>query len=150
MKRGNPARLSLCLLALIGAAPFGIPKLAGQTAPEARARIELNFDPDWKFIKADPSGAAAPEFDDAAWSTVSAPHTYNDVDTFDHWSNRGMTGERIQWSGRTWYRKKFTLPTAWRGKKVYLEFEGVRQVGEVYLNGRFLGAGKSGFVPFGF
>jgi len=81
---------------------------------------------------------------------VSAPHTYNDVDTFDHWSDPGMAGEHGQWGGRTWYRKTFSLPRAWRDRRAYVEFEGVRQVAEVYINGQYLGACQNGFVPFGF
>ena len=37
-----------------------------------------------------------------------------------------------------------------KGKKVYIEFEAVRQVAEVYLNGKLLGTSKTGFIPFGF
>ena len=37
-----------------------------------------------------------------------------------------------------------------KGKKIYIEFEAVRQVAEVYLNGHLLGVCKNGFVPFGF
>ncbi len=116
----------------------------------ADGRQTLNFNPDWKFIKADPAGAQAPGFDDAAWTTISAPHTYNDTDTFDNWSLPGHRGEQEQWSGRTWYRKSFTAPAEWQGKKVFIEFEAVRQVAEVYLNGKLLGTAKGGFTPFGF
>jgi len=110
----------------------------------------LNFDPDWKFIKADPAGAAEPGFDDRAWTNVSLPHTYNDIDTFDDWSTPGHVGEMNLWSGRTWYRKTFTLPEAFQDKKVFIEFEAVRQIAEVYLNGKLLGVSKTGFIPFGF
>jgi beta-galactosidase len=116
----------------------------------AGERLTLNFNPDWKFIKADPPGAQAPDFNDRGWTTISAPHTYNDVDTFDNWSPPGHAGEQEQWSGRTWYRKTFTAPESWKGKKVHIEFEAVRQVAEVYLNGQRLGTSKTGFTPFGF
>lgn len=116
----------------------------------ADGRMTLNFNPDWKFIKADPPGAQALGFDDRSWTTVSTPHTYNDVDTFDDLSPGGMLGETNQWGGRTWYRKIFTLPRSFQGKKVFIEFEAVRQVAEVYLNGHYLGACKNGFIPFGF
>src|SRR5690606_27664624 len=33
---------------------------------------------------------------------------------------------------------------------VYIEFESVRQIAEVYLNGQKVGTHKSGFTPFGF
>jgi beta-galactosidase len=116
----------------------------------AEGRLTLNFNPDWKFIKADPSGASTLDLDDRGWSQVSAPHTYNDTDTFDDWSLPGHRGEQNQWSGRTWYRKSFNVPASYRGKRIYLEFEGVRQIAEVYLNGTRLGVSKTGFTPFGF
>ena len=114
-------------------------------------RVVYNFNPDWKFIKQDPGVAAAQVgYNDSTWTTVSAPHTYNDVDTFNHQANPDMSGENAMWGGRTWYRKQFTLPDSLKGKKVYIEFEGVRQFGEVYINGKYLGVCKNGFVPFGF
>jgi len=111
---------------------------------------KLNFDPDWKFTKSDPPGAAAPDFDDRSWSTVSLPHTFNDIDTFDDWSPPNHVGEMHQWAGRTWYRKTFSAPPEWRGKKIFIEFEAVRQVAEAYCNGKLLGTSKTGFIPFGF
>jgi beta-galactosidase len=116
----------------------------------ASERLTLNFNPDWKFIKSDPAGAAEPRFNDSGWTNVSAPHTYNDTDTFDDWSLSGHRGEQNQWGGRTWYRKTFILPGSFKGKKVFIEFEAVRQVAEVYLNGKLLGTCKTGFTPFGF
>jgi beta-galactosidase len=113
-------------------------------------RVTLNFSPEWRFIKEDPAGAEAPQFDDRSWAAVSAPHTYNDVDTYDDWSIAGHRGEGNQWSGRTWYRKTFDAPPEWRGKKVFIEFEAVRQFAEVYLNGQRLGISRNGFAPFGF
>ncbi|MCX6955133.1 MAG: DUF4982 domain-containing protein [Verrucomicrobia bacterium] len=141
MIRFNPARPLRC--ALLASA------LLAATLSAAE-RLTLNFNPDWRFLKDDPAGASAPGFDDRAWSVVSTPHTYNDTDTFDNWSTPGHRGEQIQWSGRTWYRKTFTAPAAWSGKKVFIEFEAARQVAEVYLNGALLGVAKIGFTPFGF
>ena len=110
----------------------------------------LNFNPSWKFIKQDVVNGQAPGLDDSHWQSVAAPHTFNDVDTFDDWSQLGHVGERNQWSGRTWYRKHFNVPKEWQGKQVYIEFEAVRQLSEVYLNGKLLGGSENGFVPFGF
>jgi len=119
-------------------------------SPLAAARLTLDFNRDWRFLRDDPTGAESPAFDDSAWTTVSTPHTFNDTDTFDNWSLPGHRGEQEQWSGRAWYRKTFTAPAEWRGRKVFIEFEAVRQVAEVYLNGHRLGVAKSGFTPFGF
>ena len=128
---------------------LGVCFLIGGNA-KAGERLTLNFNPDWKFIKADPAGAQRAGFDDHDWQDVSLPHTFNDTDTFDDWSLPGHRGERNQWSGRTWYRKTFTLPPSFRGKHVFIEFQAVRQIGEVYLNGHLLGVCKTGFTPFGF
>src|SRR5271156_3522842 len=76
----------------------------------ADGRLNLNFDPGWKFIKADPADAFQPGFDDHDWAAVSLPHTYNDTDTFENFSLSGHRGEQNQWGGRTWYRKTFSLP----------------------------------------
>ena len=142
MKSLRAPRLKLSLAALLA--------LGATAALRSAERSTINFNPDWRFLQADPARAAEPAFDDAAWTTVSAPHTFNDTDTFDNWSLPGHRGEQDQWSGRTWYRKTFTAPTAWSGKKVFIEFEAVRQVAEVYLNGVKLGTAKGGFTPFGF
>lgn len=124
--------------------------VSGFTLNALGGRLELNFNSDWRFIKSDPAGAADPAFNDAGWSVVSTPHTFNDTDTFNHFALPGLRGELNQWSGQTWYRKTFVAPESWRGKKVYIEFEAVRQFGEVYLNGQRLGICKNGFIPFGF
>ena len=120
------------------------------TGANAGERLTLNFNPDWKFVRADPPQAQKEDFDDQSWTNVSTPHTFNDTDTFDDWSLSGHRGEQNQWSGRTWYRKSFTVPSSFRGKKVFIEFEAARQVAEVYLNGKLLGVSKTGFTPFGF
>lgn len=126
--------------------------LAGLLAvPVLRAdRRTLDFNPDWKFLRDDVAGAAAPGFADGAWADVSTPHTFNDVDTFAHWSTPGHRGEQIQWSGRTWYRKHFRLPALAPGARVFIEFEAARQMAEVYCNGTLLGTAQTGFTPFGF
>src|SRR5258708_7692372 len=101
----------------------------------AGERLTLNFNSDWRFIKSDRPGASQADYQDANWALISAPHTFNDTDTFTHWSVPGHIGETNQWTGRTWYRKSFTVPESFRGRSVYIEFEAVRQIAEVYLNG---------------
>jgi beta-galactosidase len=112
--------------------------------------VKLSLNPDWRFVRQDVPDAKNAAFDDSKWSLVSCPHTYNDIDTFDDFSPGSHVGELNQWQGRTWYRKHFTPDASWANRKVFVEFEGVRQIAEVYLNGELLGVAKSGFTPFGF
>ena len=109
-----------------------------------------NFNPDWRFIRENIKGAENPSFNDSSWKQVSAPHTYNDVDTFDDFHDEGHVGERDQWGGKTWYRKSFEAPKSWKNQQIIIEFEAVRQVAELYINGEYVGKGENGFVPFGF
>src|SRR4029079_8211026 len=53
-------------------------------------------------------------------------------------------------TGIVWYRKHFRLPENIGGKKVFLEFEGIRQAGEFNLNGKFIGRSENGVRAFGF
>ncbi len=152
--RSGPVRCGeepkLCLPSAAYLACVVLAVLLGAPLAWSGERQTLNFNPDWKFIKADPAGALRPEFDDSGWTNVSAPHTFNDTDTFDDWTIPTHIGETNQWAGRTWYRKSFTLPESFKEKRVYIEFEAVRQVAEVYLNGVALGTNCTGFIPFGF
>ncbi|AJR04491.1 sugar-binding domain-containing protein [Siansivirga zeaxanthinifaciens] len=113
-------------------------------------RSKYNFNLDWKFIRENPANAEAINFNDASWSNVSCPHTFNDVDTFDNFSPGGHYGESEQWRGTVWYRKHFKLPKSDKGKKIYIEFESVRQIADVYINGKYLGKNQTGFIPFGY
>src|ERR1035438_8755067 len=77
--------------------------------PPASPRATYNFNPGWKFIREDVTNAEQVAFDDSKWSDVSAPHTYNDVDSYTVIISHGG-GDWGAWSGITWYRKHFKLP----------------------------------------
>jgi beta-galactosidase len=138
----------MVLLIAIAAGSLQLIRAENYTMPETN-RVTFNFNPDWKFIRQNVTGASAVTFDDSAWQTVSCPHTYNDTDTFDDWAVF-PDGETDLWTGITWYRKHFTLDPAYAGRKVFVEFEAVRQIADVYINGVYLGQNKNGFLPFGF
>ncbi len=109
-------------------------------------RIVYNLNYDWKFNKADVVNSQAITFNDVSWKTVSLPHTYNDIDHFDTW----VTGSGdYGWAGKTWYRKRFKLDVSMTGRKVMVEFEGIRQAGEFYINGTYVGRHENGVGPCG-
>jgi beta-galactosidase len=138
----------LCLaLAFSSNASWAVEKYV----PPDTARHEYNFDLNWKFFKEDQSkaeGAEAVDFDDSAWTTVSTPHTYNDTDSFRVFSTHSG-GDRGTWKGTAWYRKHFQLPAEDKGKRVFLEFEGMRQAGEIFLNGKSVGLSENGITAYG-
>jgi len=114
----------------------------------ATARTKYNFNANWKFTKGDIDGAQSVAFDDSKWERVSTPHTMNEDDSFrviiDH-----SGGDRGTYKGISWYRKHFKLPADAAGSKVLLEFEGMRQAAEIYLNGRPYGLYENGVTAYG-
>ncbi len=106
-------------------------------------RETLDFNPGWRLFVGDPAGANEPAFDDSAWTMVTLPRAWNEDDAFRLAIDQHRTGI-------AWYRKTFTLPPAAGDRKVFIEFEGVRQAAELWLNGRYLGAHENGVMAFGF
>ena len=117
-------------------------------APPASPRATFNFNPGWKFIRADATNAEKIDFDDSKWATVSAPHTYNDTDTYDEIISHSG-GEKHEYMGIAWYRKYFKLPATAKAGKVFLEFEGLKQAGRFWVNGQFAGKYENGVTPCG-
>jgi beta-galactosidase len=137
------------LLALVCAALIPSPATAASPyTPPASARSTFNFNPGWKFLRQDTTNAGLVDFDDSKWTDVSAPHTYNDVDSYQKIISHSG-GDRGAWSGITWYRKHFKLPAAARDGKVFLEFEGLKQAGRFWVNGKFAGKYENGITPLG-
>jgi len=140
----NPLTLIIALAALT--APL-IAAESGYTPP-ASPHADYNFNPGWKFIRADVTNAEQVAFDDSKWTDVSAPHTYNDVDSYTQIISHSG-GDRRVWSGITWYRKHFKLPAGAKDGKVFLEFEGLKQAGRFWLNGKFVGKFENGITACG-
>jgi beta-galactosidase len=116
--------------------------------PPPSPRVKLNFDWNWKFIRDDVAGAEAPGFDDSSWNTVSTPHTFNDVDSFRQIISHSG-GDRGTYKGLAWYRKHFKLPARYAGHNIFLEFEGMRQAGDIFLNGKQIGLYENGVTAYG-
>lgn len=134
------------------------------TAPESPA-VTYNMNMDWKFKKASDSatyplasaaGSVAKDgkqfyevgYDDSDWETVSVPHPINAEDSFD--GNCYDAGEAGLYRGFMFYRKHITIPQSDAGKKMFLEFEAVRQSVYLYVNGELVGYYEAGIAPIGF
>jgi beta-galactosidase len=107
------------------------------------SRAKYNFNPEWRVLVGDPAGAEAVGFEDKAWKRVTLPYAWNEDEAFKKDIKDLSTGV-------AWYRKHFRLPAGTAGQKVFIEFEGVRQLGEFYLNGQPLGRHENGVMAVGF
>lgn len=136
-----------CSVGLVGVST--LPVFASTASPTMRSTVELRDG--WRFKQDDAlTGAEAPGFDDATWSTVSVPHTWNRVGHYlaprDAASNRADQIDKTQGIG--WYRLSFTPAAGSAGKQAWLEFDAASRTAEVWLNGVRLGAHRGGFSRF--
>ncbi|MCD0489525.1 DUF4982 domain-containing protein [Pedobacter sp. MC2016-14] len=106
-------------------------------------RVTYNFNPGWKVYIGDDTVAASPKLNDKNWKNITLPYAWNEDEAFK------KSIEDLP-TGIAWYRKHFKISATDAGKKVFLEFEGVRQAGEFYLNGKYIGSHENGVTSFGF
>ena len=109
----------------------------------AADRQKLNFNADWCLKVGDIAAASQPEFDDAGWQQVTLPYAFNGDEAFKV-DIVDLTDTVV------WYRKHFMLTADDVKGKVFVEFEGVRQGADFYLNGQALGFSENGVMACGF
>jgi len=97
----------------------------------ASIREKYNFNLDWKVFFGEEQKAKDIEFDDTKWISVNLPvnQPNNTV---------------------VWYRKIFSVPSEFSGKKVFIEFEGVGKAAEIWVNGTKIGVHEEDITTFGF
>src|SRR5262249_56756864 len=79
--------------------------------------------------------AAALNFPDASWQSVTLPHDWS-ITQPPSPTQTNATG--FFPGGLGWYRKTFTLPRSDQGKEISVDFDGVFDNSYVYLNGQLL------------
>ena len=110
---------------------------------QAFERKKYNFNSEWKLRIGDFPKAKDTKFDDSKWKQVTLPHAFNEDEAFKL-SIEQLTDTVV------WYRKSFQIPELKSNQKVFVEFEGVRQRGDFYLNGHYLGRHENGVMAVGF
>lgn len=106
-------------------------------------RQKLNFNTDWRLCVGDYPEAIETAFDDSRWQQETLPYAFNGDEAFRK-DIVDLTDTIC------WYRKKFLLTQEEVKGKIFIEFEGVRQGADVYLNGHNLGFSENGVMAFGF
>jgi len=110
-----------------------------QTPPTSPRHQTLLSGPGWQFTAA-PATETLPEIDtpeykNATWQPVSLPHTFNSRQNYDT-------------PAQAWYRRDLAIPAALNGKRLYVVFEGVTSVADIYINGRHLGQHRGAYTRF--
>ncbi len=97
-------------------------------------------------------GPAAAEFDDRAWRVLDLPHDWCVELPFDpkggHSHGYKAIGRNFPENSIGWYRKKFYIPEADKGRRIVIQFEGVHRNAIVWVNGFYCGTNHSGYYTF--
>lgn len=108
-------------------------------------RVYLDFDDNWRFHLGDAANTMGPALDDSAWRTLNVPHDWSAEGPFK--AELG-SGNGFAPGGIGWYRKKFAIDATARGKRVVVEFDGVYDHAEIWLNGQWVGGRPYGYSSF--
>jgi beta-galactosidase len=136
----RPFAVLLVVCALVS---IGWREVRSQPAPRVVSLLPL--DSDWRFCRGDFANAAMPAFDDTSWRRVDLPHDWSAEGPF---SAEYGSGNGYAPGGIAWYRKHFALAPEAAGKLVTIEFDGVYDHAEVWVNGQFAGGRPYGYASF--
>lgn len=97
-------------------------------------RTQIQFNNDWQFrfshqVQKDTR-------------RVDLPHTWNLEDA--------LSGQTDYKRGIGNYEKALFVPPLWKGKRLFLRFEGVNSVANVFINGKHIGEHRGGYAAFVF
>ena len=143
MDRRDFIRTTGTLVAGAGFVPHALSEKASlKTDADAKGRLVLPINRNWRYSTKVQEGAHEKNFDDSGFARVVVPHT----------------NIRLPWHGFdenqyefvSVYRRRFKLPPEARGQRVFVDFEGVMTASTVWLNGTKLGEYKGGYTPFWF
>ena len=107
----------------------------------AQGREVINLNKNWEFKKGEKDYDNSIGFISREWKEVEVPHSYNKEDM--------QLGKNF-YTGDAFYRKKLHVSKEWKGKRLFLRFEGVGSVASLYVNGRFIGEHKGSYSAFAF
>jgi beta-galactosidase len=108
-------------------------------------RLTLGWDSGWLFSRNDSALSMVPRFDDSGWRSVRVPHDWSTEEPFrvDYGSGNGYVA-----GGVGWYRKHFSLDARDKDRLVIVEFDGVYNHAQIWINGQFVGGRPYGYSSF--
>ena len=125
-----------------------------------RSVTDLNFG--WRFMEGDVKDGAAIGTDDTAWRTIDLPHDFqieqpwvqpdpterpDNTDVAANIKSR-LSSRGFKEMGCGWYRLHLSPDESMKGKRLLVDFGGIMYVGDVYLNGEYIGGTDYGYVGF--
>ncbi len=104
-------------------------------------RVVLNFNTDWLYSNQDIADYQSVSCDESGFTDVCLPHGNKLL-------NKHYDLDISQVQFISWYRRHFSVPAEYSGRRVLIEFEGVGTVAQVYVNGQYVGEHKGAYTSF--
>lgn len=120
---------------------------ACRNKPNTNFRQRIAFNKDWRFQLDSAGDWSQPNETDSTWRKLDLPHDWSIEGKFSAHHPAGYGGGALP-GGTGWYRKTFVTENDWMGKQVYIEFDGIYQHSEVWINGHHLGKRPNGYISF--
>jgi beta-galactosidase len=117
------------------------------TGYSQQARTITDFDKGWHFHLGDVTGGEKAGVNDAGWRMLNLPHDWSIEGKFSKDNPATPEGGALP-GGIGWYRKTFTVPANQKNKLIYIDFDGVYQKSDVWVNGHHLGFRPNGYISF--
>ena len=128
----------------------------------AQRRISSSLDFGWRFMSGDVPGASSAQFDDSQWRIINVPHDFQieqpwvapsadeKADNDDPAANikSRLSSRGFKEMGTAWYRYHLTPNDSLKNRRILLDFGGIMYVGDVFLNGEYIGGTNYGYVGF--
>lgn len=105
------------------------------------------FDEGWQFTQTDSVKMSWFGYNDKTWRTLDLPHDWAIEGDFMATAPSGASGGALP-GGIGWYRKHFNVNKADKGKKLFIDFDGVYMNAKVWINGHELGQRPYGYSSF--
>ena len=112
-----------------------------------QVRTIADFDKNWNFHLGDVPGAEQMATPDSGWRKLNLPHDWSIEGKFSKDNPASPEGGALP-GGIGWYRKSFSVPFADKNKNIYIDFDGVYQKSDVWINGHHLGFRPNGYISF--
>jgi beta-galactosidase len=126
------------------------------TDSKQRIRYTINKN-DWKFKREEVKNGFKASLQTTDWQNISIPHDYNggsdgiNNDVFQgRFDAKNDINKRMMYTGPGWYRATFSIEEQYKGKRIFIEFEGVSLEAKVWINGKEVGIHRGGYTAFSF
>jgi beta-galactosidase len=112
-----------------------------------QGRTVADFDKGWHFNLGNLNDGENLSLNDANWRVLNLPHDWSIEGKFSKENPATPEGGALP-GGIGWYRKTFTVPADQKNKLIYIDFDGVYQKSDVWINGHHLGFRPNGYISF--